>query len=72
MQVGIIHDLIGGGTAAGNIIMIALPKLVFCQCLPDVVGNTLRMQMREVALYPALAGPGSLVPNEPNSNAIRL
>jgi hypothetical protein len=34
MQVGIIRDLIGGGKAAGNIIMIALPKLAFACAFP--------------------------------------
>jgi hypothetical protein len=34
MQVGIIRDLIGGGKAAGNIIMIALPKLAFASAFP--------------------------------------
>ena len=34
MQVGIIRDLIGGGKAAGNIIMIALPKLAFSCAFP--------------------------------------
>jgi hypothetical protein len=34
LQVGIIADLIGGGTAAGNIILIALPKLVFACGFP--------------------------------------
>jgi hypothetical protein len=34
MQVGIIRDLIGGGKASGNIIMIALPKLAFAYAFP--------------------------------------
>lgn len=34
MQVGIIRDLIGGGKAAGNIVLIALPKLVFACAFP--------------------------------------
>lgn len=34
MQVGIIRDLIGGGKAAGNIVMIALPKLAFACGFP--------------------------------------
>jgi hypothetical protein len=34
MQIGIIRDLIGGSTAAGNIIMIALPKLTFAGAFP--------------------------------------
>ena len=34
MQVGVIRDLIGGGKAAGNIIMIALPNLVFACAFP--------------------------------------
>jgi hypothetical protein len=34
MQVGIIRDLIGGGKAAGNIVMIALPKLAFACAFP--------------------------------------
>ncbi|HTF64033.1 MAG TPA: hypothetical protein VK638_15220, partial [Edaphobacter sp.] len=34
IQVGVIHDLIGGGIAAGNIIMIALPQLVFVCAFP--------------------------------------
>ena len=36
MQVGVIQDLIGGGKAAGNIIMIALPELVFACAFPMV------------------------------------
>jgi len=34
LQVGVIRDLIGGGIAAGNIIMIALPRLVFVCAFP--------------------------------------
>jgi hypothetical protein len=34
MQVGIIHDLIGGGRAAGNIIIIAIPNLAFACAFP--------------------------------------
>src|ERR1017187_1243976 len=34
MQIGVIRDLIGGGKASGNIIMIALPKLVFACAFP--------------------------------------
>jgi hypothetical protein len=33
-QAGIIRDLIGGGTASGNIIVIALPKLAFACAFP--------------------------------------
>lgn len=36
MQVGIIRDLIGGGKAAGNIILIALPKLAFACAFPTL------------------------------------
>lgn len=34
LQVGVIRDLIGGGKAAGNIIMIALPRLAFACAFP--------------------------------------
>jgi len=34
MQIGVIRDLIGGAKASGNIIMIALPKLVFACGFP--------------------------------------
>lgn len=34
MQIGVIRDLIGGGKAAGNIIMIALPQLAFACAFP--------------------------------------
>ena len=34
MQVGIIRDLFGGGKAAGNVILIGLPKLVFVCAFP--------------------------------------
>jgi hypothetical protein len=34
LQVGVIRDLIGGGKAAGNIIIIALPKLAFACAFP--------------------------------------
>jgi len=46
IQVGVIHDLIGGGIAAGNIIMIALPQLVFVCAFPML---TLRFQCRVAA-----------------------
>ena len=34
VQVGVIHDLIGGGKAAGNLITIALPHLAFVCAFP--------------------------------------
>lgn len=34
LQVGLIRDLIGGGIAAGNIIMIVLPRLAFACMFP--------------------------------------
>jgi len=34
MQVGIIRDLIGGGKASGNIILIAIPTLAFACAFP--------------------------------------
>jgi len=34
MQIGLIYDLIGGGIAAGNIVMIVLPKLAFACLFP--------------------------------------
>jgi hypothetical protein len=34
MQIGVIRDLIGGAKVSGNIIMIALPKLVFACAFP--------------------------------------
>lgn len=34
MQIGIIRDLLGGGKAAGNIVVIALPRLVFACAFP--------------------------------------
>lgn len=34
MQIGVIRDLIGGGKASGNIIMIALPMLAFACAFP--------------------------------------
>jgi len=34
LQVGIIRDLIGGGKAAGNIIIIAIPNLAFASAFP--------------------------------------
>ena len=34
MQVGIVMDLLGGGKVAANIVMIALPKLVFACAFP--------------------------------------
>jgi hypothetical protein len=34
MQVGVIHDLIGGGKAAGNIIVLAIPNLALVCSFP--------------------------------------
>lgn len=34
MQVGVIRDLIGGGTASGNIVVVALPNLAFVCAFP--------------------------------------
>jgi hypothetical protein len=34
MQVGVIHDLIGGGKIAGNIIVLAIPNLAFVCAFP--------------------------------------
>ncbi|MDQ6665699.1 MAG: hypothetical protein M3Z23_15070 [Acidobacteriota bacterium] len=34
MQIGVIQDLFGGAKASGNIIMIAIPKLVLACAFP--------------------------------------
>jgi hypothetical protein len=34
VQVGVIRDLIGGGKASGNIILIAIPKVAFACAFP--------------------------------------
>lgn len=46
IQVGVIRDLIGGGIAAGNVIMIALPRLAFVCAFPML---NLRFQCRVAA-----------------------
>jgi hypothetical protein len=54
LQVGIIRDLIGGGKASGNIILITLPRVAFTSAFPmlDEVPFDCRAAAPHQALWP--------------------